>query len=132
MANEAVCIETPTIFERRVIAAGAAVPFGTIMKLTDNNTVIISAADNDPFGGIAWTPSISTDTFTEITVAMDGIWGLKDSGAGGSSGAMVNVGGANLIIDSAAADLLTGSIVGKRLKDASASEVTRIKVGHNV
>ena len=131
MANEGVCIETPTIFERRTIAAGAAIPFGTIMKLTDDNTVVISAADNDPFGGICWTPSISTDTQTEITVAMDGIWDLKDSGAGGSAGAIVNVGGANLIIDSAAADLLTGSGVGKREMDAAASEVTRIRVGHN-
>ena len=131
MGNEGVCIETPTRFERRTIAAGAVVPFGTIMKLTDNNTVVISSADNDPFGGIAWTPSISTDTFTEITVAMNGKWGLKDSGSGGSAGAVVNVGGVNLIVDSAAADLLTGSEVGKRDMDATASEVTRISVGYN-
>jgi len=131
MANEGVCIETPTIFERRTIATGTAMPFGTIMKLTDDNTVVISAADNDPFGGICWTPILAADTFTEITVAMDGIWDLKDSGAGGSAGAIVNVGGANLIVDSAAADLLTGSVVGKREMDAAASEVSRIRVGHS-
>ncbi len=131
MANEGVCIETPTRFERRTIAAGAVIPFGTIMKLGDDNTVVISAADNDVFGGIAWKPSISTDTFTEISVAMNGKWDLKDSGAGGSAGAIVNVGGVNLIIDSAAADLLTGSEVGKRDMDANASEVTRISVGYN-
>jgi len=129
MANEAVCIETPTIFGRRVIAAGAVLPFGTIMKLTDNNTAEASAADNDPFGGIVWErASTATSTHTEITVAMDGVWDVKDSGAGGIAGAIVNVGGANLIVDSAAADLLTGSVVGKREMDASASEVTRIRL----
>jgi len=129
MANEAVCIETPTIFARRVIASAAVLPFGTVMKLTDNNTAEASAADNDVFGGIVWErASTATSTHTEITVAMDGVWGVKDSGAGGSAGAIVNVGGANLVIDSAAADLLTGSVVGKREMDASAGEVTRIRL----
>ena len=129
MANEAVCIETPTIFARRVIASAAVLPFGTICKLNDNNTATVSAADNDPFGGIVWErASTATSTHTEITVAMDGVWGLKDSGAGGSAGAIVNVGGANVIIDSAAADLLTGSMVGKREMDAAAGDVTRIRL----
>jgi len=129
MANEAVCIETPTIFARRVIAAAAVLPFGTITKLNDNNTASASAADNDPFGGIVWErASTATSTHTEITVALDGVWDLKDSGAGGSAGAIVNIGGANTIVDSAAADLLTGSVVGKREMDSAASEVTRIRL----
>ena len=129
MANEAVCIETPTIFARRVIAAASVMPFGTILKLNDNNTGTVSAADNDVFGGIVWErASTATSTHTEITVAMDGVWDVKDSGSGGSAGAIVNVVGANLIIDSVAADLLTGSVVGKREMDAAASEVTRIRL----
>ena len=129
MANEAVCIETPTIFARRVIASAAVLPFGTILKLTDNNTAEASAADNDVFGGVVWErASTATSTHTEITVAMDGVWGVKDSGAGGSAGAIVNIGGANTVVDSAAADLLTGSVVGKREMDASAVEVTRIRL----
>ena len=129
MANEAVCIETPTIFARRIIAAASVMPFGTILKLEDNNTCVVSAADNDPNGGIVWErASTATSTHTEITVALDGVWGIKDSGAGGSAGAIVNIGGANLVVDSAAADLLTGSVVGKREMDAGASEVTRIRL----
>ena len=131
MANEGVCIETPTIFARKVIADGATVAFGTIMKATDNNTVIASSGDNDVFGGILWVVKDANDGIVEATVALDGVWDLKDSGAGGSTGAVVNIGGTNLIIDSQSADLLTGSVVGKRLMDASASEVTRIRVGHN-
>ena len=131
MANEAVCIETPKIFARRTIAAAAVLPVGTVTKLTDDNTVVVSSADNDPFGGIVWElASTATTTFTEITVALDGVWGMKDSGAGGSAGAIVNIGGTNLIIDSQSADLLTGSVVGKREMDSAASEVTRIRVGH--
>ena len=131
MANEAVCIETPKIFARRTIAAAAVLPVGTVTKLTDDNTVVASSADNDPFGGIVWElASTATTTFTEITVALDGVWGMKDSGAGGSAGAIVNIGGTNLIIDSQSADLLTGSVVGKREMDSAASEVTRIRVVH--
>ena len=80
MANEAVCIETPTIFERKTIAAGTVVPFGSLMELTTPNTVAISNGD-DVFGGIAWQTLISTDTFTEIVVAKNGVWDIKDSGA---------------------------------------------------
>lgn len=128
MANEAVLIELPTRFERRTVADADPVPFGTIMKLEDNNTVVISAADNDPFGGIAWEEHEVSKGITEMTVAMNGIWGLKDTG-GGSAGAIINIGGVNLISDSATADLITGSVVGKRLMDAAAGEVTRCLVG---
>lgn len=129
MANEATNIETPTEFARRTINEATAVPIGTIMKLEDNNTVVISAADNDPFGGIAWVEAKGGEGITEIVCAMNGIWDMKDSGGGGSAGAIVNIGGVNLIIDSQSADLLTGSVVGKREMAASASEVTRIRVG---
>ena len=113
MANEAVCIETPTIFARKVIADGSTVAFGTIMKQTDNNTVIASSSDNDVFGGILWVVKDANDGIVEAVVAMDGVWDLKDSGAGGSAGALVNIGGTNLIIDSQSADLLSGSVVGR-------------------
>ena len=132
MANEAVCIETPTEFARYTIADATAVPIGTIMKLNDPHTVTVSAADNDPFAGIAWEEKTASDGLTEITVAKNGVWDMKDSGAGITAGAIVNVGGANLIIASAAADLLTGSVVGKAEETAAASEVIRVRVGRVV
>jgi hypothetical protein len=132
MANEAVCIETPTRFARRIVADGTAIAYGTIMKLTDPNTAIASSADNDPFAGIAYESKAANDGVVELTCALDGVWDLKDSGSGVTVGAMVNIGGANLIIASAAADLLTGSIVGKAEETASASEVIRVRVGSNV
>jgi len=64
MANEAVCIETPTIFERKTIADGVAIPAGSIMQLSsDPNTVTISAGDN-VFGGIAWEVKTANDGIT--------------------------------------------------------------------
>lgn len=132
MANEAVCIETPTRFARYTVADGTGITIGTLLKLTDPNTAIATSADNDPFAGIAWEEKTASDGITEITAALDGVWDMKDSGAGITAGAIVNVGGANLIIASAAADLLTGSVVGKALETAAASEVIRVRVGEVV
>ncbi|HEC65233.1 MAG TPA: hypothetical protein ENI23_08065, partial [bacterium] len=66
MANEAVCIETPSRFGRFTIAAGAVLPFGTLMKLTGDNTVSASDSADDPFMGIVWEiASSATTTHTE-------------------------------------------------------------------
>jgi hypothetical protein len=128
MANEAVLIENPTRFARYTVADATAIPFGTIMKLSADNTAIASSADNDVFAGILWEEKTASDGVTEVTCALDGVWDLKDSGSGITLGAKVNVGGANLIVASAAADLLTGSVVGHVEETASASEVVRTRV----
>ena len=129
MANEAVCIETPTRFARRTISPGAVLPFGTLTVLSDPNTVAATSSNSDKFGGIVWTPSISTDAFTEITVALDGTWDLKDSGSGFTVGELVSVGGANTVKTCTEAELITGDTVGKADETASASEVSRVQVG---
>ena len=129
MANEATCIETPTKFARYTIADGTGIAIGTVLKLSADNTAIASSADNDVFAGIAWEEKTASDGITEITAALDGVWDMTDSGSGITLGAVCNVGGANLIVASAAADLLTGSVVGKVLETASASEVVRVRIG---
>lgn len=133
MANEAVCIETPTEFARYTI--GGAITKGTILKMSDPHTAAASSADNDVFAGIAWeevTATEYTNGKTEVVAAKNGLWDLKDSGAGITCGAIVNIGGANLVVASAAADLLTGSVVGKAEETAAASEVIRVRVGRVV
>jgi len=121
MANEAVCIETPTRFERRTIAAGAVIPFGTIMKLESPNSVVISAANDDPFGGIAWQVSVATDTFTEIVVAMNGKWDVVATAAAVVAGNLVNIGAANQMLVADEAAMVAGSVIGKALEDANAN-----------
>ncbi|MCK4521974.1 MAG: hypothetical protein KAU20_05335 [Nanoarchaeota archaeon] len=129
MANEAVCIETPTIFERKTIAAGAVIPIGSIMQLSsDPNTISISDGDN-VFGGIAWEESTATDEFTELVVAMNGTWDIKDSGAGMTLGNMCSVNGVNLVKTLIEADVVLGKAVGKVQETATAAEVVRVKVG---
>ena len=132
MANEAVCIETPTEFARYTIADATSVPIGTIMKLTDPHLVVVSSADNDPFAGIAWEEKTTGDGITEITVAKNGLWDMVCTAAAITVGAIVNVGGANLIVASAAADLLTGSVVGKAEETSTTTETMRIRVGRVV
>jgi hypothetical protein len=129
MANEAVCIETPTIFERKTIADGVAIPAGSIMQLSsDPNTVTISAGDN-VFGGIAWEVKTANDGITELVVAKNGTWDIKDSGAGMAIGNICSVNGVNLVKTLIEADVVLGKAVGKVQETASASEVVRVKVG---
>jgi len=133
MANEAVCIETPTEFERKTVADAGAIPMGSIMQLSsDPNTVTVTDGDSQVFGGIAWEEKTANDGITEITVAMNGIWDLKDSGSAITLGGIVSVGGANLVKQATEAEMVTGDIIGKCLETASASEVVRVKVGRIV
>jgi len=129
MANEAVCIETPTEFARYTIVDATSVPIGTIMKLTDPHLVVVSAADNDPFGGIAWEEKTTGDGLTQITVALNGVWDITTTNAAITAGAVVNIGGANLVSTTAAGDLLTGSVVGKAEESCTGTEVIRVRVG---
>ena len=129
MANEAVCIETPTIFERKVIADGVAIPFGSIMQLSsDPNTVTISSGDQ-VFGGIMWVVKEANDGIVEAVVAMNGTWDIKDSGAGMAFGNICSVNGVNLVKTLIEADVVLGKAVGKVQETASGSEVVRVKVG---
>lgn len=115
MANEATCIEAPTIFERRVIADGTAVPIGTVMKLEDANTVVVSAADSDPFGGICWVEHTASEGVTELTVAMNGRWSMTTTAAAIPAGNSVSIAGANTIALATEADTIVGTIIGKCL-----------------
>ena len=129
MANEAVCIETPTIFERKTIADGVTIPFGSIMQLSsDPNTITISDGDN-VFGGIMWIVKDANDGIVEAVVAMNGTWDIKDSGAGMALGNMCSVNGVNLVKTLIEADVVLGKTVGKVQETASAAEVVRVKVG---
>lgn len=128
MANEAVCIETPTKFSRYTVADGTAIARGTLLKLTDPNTAIATSGQ-DAFAGIAWEAKTASDGITEIVAALNGVWDIKDAGAGFNAGAIVCTSGANIVRVATATELLNGSVVGKSMETASAAEVVRIRVG---
>ena len=130
MANEWVCIERPTRFARRIIAAGAVLPFGTAVYLSgDPNTVAATSTTDQSFAGVVWERvSTATSTHTEITVALDGVWDVKATTATITLGLAVAIGGANLIQTADAADLLNGAFVGVVEETVSTDEVVRTRV----
>ena len=129
MADEAVCIETPTRFARYTVADGAGIAIGTLLKVgSDPNTAAATGADNDKFAGIAWEEKTASDGITEITAALDGVWDIKSGGGGVTLGALVNVGGANIVNTAASGDMDAGSIVGRALETGAAAEVIRVRV----
>lgn len=132
MANEAVCIETPTEFRRYTVANGTGIVVGTILKLTDPNTAAASSADNDVFAGIAWEEKTASDGITEITAAVNGIWDITCTDAAIVAGALVSIGGANLILTADTDAVIKGEVVGKALETTTTTETIRIAVGRTI
>lgn len=128
MANEAVCIETPTKFARYTVYDSLAIPLGTILKLSGDNLAGPSTAA-DVWAGIAWEEKTASDGITEIVAALDGVWDLTNAGSTITLGGIVSLSGANLIKQAVEAEMVTGAVVGKALEGASASEVIRVRVG---
>ena len=128
-ATVAVCIELPTKIVRRTIDKDTAVPYGTLMKLGDANTVVVSAANSDPFGGICTFEKLATDTdITEIPCAMDGVWDISTTAAAITSGAIVSIGGANQVaVSVGTADQVAGSNVGQA-EETRSDATDRIRV----
>lgn len=127
MANEATCIVAPTKFTRRTIADATAVPIGTVMKLEDANTVVISAANSDPFGGICWVEHTASEGVTEISVALDGVWSMTTTAAAIAAGGICSVAGANTVAASVGtADTIVGTHVGKVLNTIAGGGGTAI------
>jgi len=129
MANEAVCIETPTRFARFTVADGTGIAVGTIMQLSsDPHTITASSGADEPFAGIAWEEKTANDGITEITVALDGVWDIKATAAGNTLGELVAIGGANLIVTADAADILNGALIGYLEETQDASEICRVRL----
>ena len=123
-----VCIETPTRFARYTVADGTAIPLHTMCKLADPHLASAAVGAGEAFAGILWEEKTASDGITMVTFAKNGVWDITDCAVGGTTGAMVVMSGANLVRDAVAGDLLTGAVVGKREEDASAAEVTRIRL----
>lgn len=129
MANEAVCIETPTKFARYTVADGAGIAIGTLVYLSsDPHTVSATSGADQSFAGIAWEEKTASDGITEITVAQNGVWDLTATAAGITLGTLVAIGGANLIQTADATDILNGALVGYAEETGANSEVQRVRL----
>ena len=124
MANEAVCIETPSKFGRATISAGAVLTFGTLVYWSGNNTVSATSSADQPFAGIVWERvSTATSTHTEITLALDGVWDILTDAGSDNVGVMVSLAGANTVGTGDATDYINGAFVGF-LEEASGNATT--------
>ena len=129
MANEAVNIEAPRIIKRRTVANANAIAKGTVLYFSsDPNTASATSAADQSFAGIAVEEKGAMDGITEIGAAMDGVWDMKDAGAGIALGVACAIGGANLVVTADANDILNGAWVGYTEETASASEVIRVRL----
>jgi hypothetical protein len=131
MANEAVCYEAPTRFARYTVADGTTIAKGTLLKMTSPNTAAACSADNDAVAGIAMMEKVASDGSTEITAALDGVWGLLTTAAAITVGNQVTIGGANQIKIYTTLDEEKGYVVGRALETIGAT-ATVIKVRVNV
>jgi hypothetical protein len=130
MANEAVCLQTPTRFRRYTVADGGAIAKGTLLKLSTPMTAAAATADNDIVGGIAWEEKVASDGITEITAALDGVWSILTTNAAITIGNEVTIGGTNEIKVYTTLDDEKGYVLGKALETCSAN--VRIAVAVDV
>jgi hypothetical protein len=128
MANEAIPYTTPTRFARVTVADANALAQYTIMKLTSPNTAAACSADNDVPAGILMSSKAANDGQTEMTVALDGEWGVLCSAAGITIGNGVTINGANEIKIYTTLDDEKGYVLGKALETVAAAVVMRIRV----
>jgi hypothetical protein len=124
----AVCYETPTRFARYTVADGTGIPKYTLLKLSTPNTAAATAADNDVCGGIAMFEKVASDGSTEITAALNGVWGLKCSAAGITVGNEVGMNGANEIKVYTTLDNEKGLVLGRSLETTAGGDVIKVRL----
>lgn len=124
----AVCLQTPTRFRRYTVADGTAIPKGTILKLTTPLTAAATSADNDVPAGIAWEEKVASDGITEITAALDGVWGIGTSNAAITVGNDVTINALNEIKVYTTLDNEKGYVLGKALETCASNVVIAVAV----
>ena len=123
-----VCLQAPTRFRRMTVADGGAIPKFSLLKIATPNTASIATADNDPIAGFAWEEKVASDGITEITVALDGTWGVLTSNAGITVGNDVTVNGTNEIKIYTTLDNEKGYVLGKALETVASAVVCAVAV----
>jgi hypothetical protein len=131
MTNEAICYETPTRFARYTVSSAAAIPKGSVLKLTSPNSATLydGFIGTAAVGGIAWMEKVAspTDGSTEIVAALNGTFGMVASAA-------VTVGydvicSKNKVRNYATLSDEKGYVIGKSLESCgTAATVVKIRV----
>ena len=132
MANEHVLlVESETPFSM-TCSNSVGIERGALLKMTDPNTVAISAADNDIIAGIAAEEKIANDGKTSISVYRGGKFKAIASGNITVGNALVSAaatGGANVV---AAAAVNAENIVGISSETVSTGETFEYELNPTV
>ena len=129
MANEATLIvetDLPIMF---TCANATGIEKGTLLKLSDPNTVAAATADNDIFIGIAAEEKIASDGKTKIAVYTRGIFKMVCSSTASTVGLDQVVKGTNTIGDYTTLDDEKGYVIGMALETGANTESILVFVG---
>ena len=131
----AVTVELPTYINavQRTVADGNQISGGTILKLSEPNTVAVSSGATDPFGGIAAAEKVADDGATTLAAYMNGVFDLKTVATVGAEGAIVAgdqvmISGANYIKTALQDGTEDHLIIGTAEEDATGDEVIRVRL----
>lgn len=123
MALECTLVYEKSLPRAFTCADGTAIPKGSILKLSDPNTVALTTGDTDPVAGIAAEDKVASDGKTKIAVYTDGTF----KGFAGAAGVTVGMalitdtstGAANELV---VADINSEHLVGTALETATDTE----------
>ena len=131
MVNEAVILELNENADAKqyIVAAATSISKGTLLKLSGDNTVIASSADDEAYGGVAAADKDGTDSSTTLAVYtphQGNKFDMKCAASSVTLGAEVVISGANLIRNAVSADLLLGRVIGRAQEAGDPAEVITV------
>lgn len=123
MANEAVLVYETDLPRAFICADGTGIEKGSFVKITDPNTVAITAADHDAVIGITAEEKIASDGNTKVPVYTKGIF----KGVAGTGGVTVGAcidsdAGTSAVNKLADCAINAENIIGRALETAAAGE----------
>ena len=131
MANAVAVLMIETELPIMMTCADAAIPKGTVLKLSGALTVSASGSNEDVFGGIAAEEKISGDGKLQIAVYRDGIFKCESGTGGTTIGLPQGMIAANEFTNFATLDDEKGAIFGIALETAADGEFFLLELGRN-
>ena len=128
MAGATAVLMVETELPVMMTCADAAIPKGTILKLSTPNTVAATSTVNDLFGGIAAEEKISGDGKLQIAVYRGGLFKVE-AGSTVTVGLPQVVHQLNELTNLAAADHDLGYVFGKALESATDGQFFLFELG---
>lgn len=109
------------------VADGTGIEKGTLLKITDPRTAIVSSASGDKLAGIAAREKVASDGRTQLSVYRKGVFDMYASGAIGVGESVMSIGADNHV--RVASNVASGAmILGKALETATAGAQVQIAV----